>query len=700
MRTIIQNLFGKPTFADDEKNQQTRLIHILLLAMIGMNAIYTSLIGVFRVTHDGYVTANLLLLISQLVLLALLNRGYLRIVAYALVITLWLFITAGISWDWGVQDQFYPAYAIVILLAGWLLNSRFSLSIALLSSAMGWIYLRHNGLLDEGLWQWESLTIIFLLIALLTHLSQQMLFVTLNRLREQERALKQLNADLKYQIQTNAENEQERLYSEAQYRRLLAISPVAIIIGDREDFNVLYANAKSVEIFGAKQPRELLGDTLRRRMSPTIRRQLKEYAQAWNDNHTLKPIEYPFRGIDNELRDIEIVSIPIDFEGRPAILSALHDITARKQSEARYRLLLEKLPVAVVVAAIDTKHIIYANPSAINMLGADSIDQLLDLPFNNFVIPEYEAMSQLRIEMLETAQELPPMEYRYQRLDGVEITVEITTIRTVYQGENVFLSVFTDVTERLELQNQQFELERRRVTLEEQTKTFMMKDTFMTTISHEFRTPLTIINSSKELLERYYERMDAEGRGKHFMKINEQVDYMVSLLDDILFLSQANSGVLKFDPKFVHLEDLCATIFKEFQIEYKDDKHELVYTHTTSTDDPFFSVKEDLIRNTIHNLLDNAVKYSPLGGKVTFTLETTPEHAIIKVSDEGIGIPETFQENLYKPFQRGDNNTLVSSVGLGLAIIKQVVDAHGGTIACESVLNEGTTFTITFPTTK
>lgn len=698
MFTKMQNLFGKPELADDEENQQALLIHGLLLAMIGLNSLYTLVIGLFRDGNEAVLLTNTFLILLHIILLAVLRRGSLQYTIMGIICTSWAFLTVAIIGNIGASNQVYfPAFIVIILLAGWLLDSRYSLAIALLSSAVGWFHIESDGFLSGDVWIWESMTIIFLIVVCITHFSHGLLQRTLDRLRQQEQALKQMNADLQAQIATNAQNEEERRRSETQYRRLLAISPVAMVIGDRETFDVLYANARSMSIFGVKQPKEMLGDTMRRRISAETRNQLKAYAQAWSEDQALKPIEYQFRGADNMIKDLEIVSIPIDFEGRPAILSALHDITLMKQSETRYRLLLENLPVAVMVATVSEKQIIYANPSAVNMLGAEHIDNLLGLPFNTFVIEDNRAMSEARIELLETETELPPLEYRYRRLDGVQITVEITTIRTIYQEQEVFLSAFTDVTDRVEVQKQQFEMERRRLAIAEETKTFMMKDTFITAISHEFRTPLTIINSSKDLLERYYDRMDETKRANHFQKMGEQVAYMVSLLDDILFLSQTNAGIIEFNPNFVHLESLCAEAFTDFKTDHMAGLHELIYTQTSTADEPFFMLQEDLIRKTIHRILDNAVKYSPNGGTVTLSLDITPEQAMIKISDEGIGIAEDDIKNLYDPFQRGQNNTEVSSVGLGLAIIKQIMDTHKGSISCESTLNQGTTFTLTFP---
>ena len=168
---------------------------------------------------------------------------------------------------------------------------------------------------------------------------------------------------------------------------------------------------------------------------------------------------------------------------------------------------------------------------------------------------------------------------------------------------------------------------------------------------------------------------------------------MTQLLNDVLLIGQAEVGKLDFSPQTIDLNQFCRDLVEEMQISTQS--HKIAWNSEGSCINA--NIDEKLLRHILSNLLANALKYSPQGGVVHFELICTPQAAIFRVQDSGIGIPLAEQANLFDSFYRASNVGTISGTGLGLAIVKKSVDLHDGKIAVESEIGVGTTFTVTLP---
>lgn len=224
-----------------------------------------------------------------------------------------------------------------------------------------------------------------------------------------------------------------------------------------------------------------------------------------------------------------------------------------------------------------------------------------------------------------------------------------------------------------------------------------LKSKFTSIVSHEFRTPLAVINSSAEILSTYYDRLSEEKRLTYLIRISEKVKNLTRLMEDVLILSRSETVGFNLEPRPTDMIELCETIIKEVEVAYNQD-HTINFVHA-GIDTPL-NIDPELISHVLHNLLSNAIKYSPSDEKVTLDVRYPNQTLTIKVMDEGIGIPEEHQKQLFQPFQRASNVGTIQGTGIGLTIIKRAVDAHQGTIQCTSIEGEGTTFTITIPISK
>lgn len=233
-----------------------------------------------------------------------------------------------------------------------------------------------------------------------------------------------------------------------------------------------------------------------------------------------------------------------------------------------------------------------------------------------------------------------------------------------------------------------------RVSMEKERELSELKSRFISTTSHEFRTPLTGILSNAELLEHYSNRFSEAKKQELVQRIESSVKYMTSLLDDVLIVGKAETGRLEFKPAQVDLPALCRAVLDEISREQRK-------PHPLN-----FEVKGDispiigdarLLRLTLKNLIDNAMKYSPDGGQVDVTVTYQPEKVVLEVRDNGIGIPLEDQARLFENFHRAGNVGTIAGTGLGLSIVRNSVALHNGTVSIDSRVGAGTSVKICLP---
>ena len=221
-----------------------------------------------------------------------------------------------------------------------------------------------------------------------------------------------------------------------------------------------------------------------------------------------------------------------------------------------------------------------------------------------------------------------------------------------------------------------------------------LKSRFITTVSHEFRTPLTTIAFSAGLLENYSNKISDQKKQTHFQRIKQGIEQMTSLLEDVLVVGKLESGQLDMILEPINLKHLCQTLAERTQERVH--KHQIIFSYRggESQEGAF---DENLLKQLLKNLLSNAIKYSPDGGEIKFEVASENQRAIFTIKDPGIGIPERDRERLFTNFYRGTNIGTISGTGLGLSLVKKIVDLHGGEITIESEENVGTEVRVILP---
>ena len=244
---------------------------------------------------------------------------------------------------------------------------------------------------------------------------------------------------------------------------------------------------------------------------------------------------------------------------------------------------------------------------------------------------------------------------------------------------------------------------------------------YISMAAHELRNPLSAILIFAELLKLDPTYIEDKPQVKKLQFLHSATQKMNKLIDDMLFMGRAESGAFKCNAFPINLVEFCQDLLSRLQLG-NEEKHQIILVPPKITS---AILDQQLLNEIISNLIVNAIKYSPMGGKVSLELDffqesegdkvsvlntlretlftnghlTNVEYSWItfRVRDEGIGIPETELGKIFEMFYRCNNTGKIKGNGLGLTIVKKAVELQGGAIACESKVGIGTTFTVALP---
>ncbi|MBD2091180.1 hybrid sensor histidine kinase/response regulator [Microcoleus sp. FACHB-1515] len=266
-----------------------------------------------------------------------------------------------------------------------------------------------------------------------------------------------------------------------------------------------------------------------------------------------------------------------------------------------------------------------------------------------------------------------------------------------FQVEEVLARVENQLTlRRMQMDLQQAKAEALKA-LEQEKELNRLKTEFVSMISHDFRSPLTSIRGFSELLRQTLPSgkpaLSPDVQARYFEKIDGAIDHMLNLLDEVLLIGSLESGKARYEPIAMDLFSFCQELVEVLQVS--SDRHQLrlVCSGVSNVGE----IDPTLLRQILTNLISNAMKYSPNGGTIQFTLDCQDGWATFQIQDQGIGIPAANQPHLFETFYRCNNVGSIKGTGLGLAVVKRCVETHHGSISIASTEGVGTTVTVTLP---
>lgn len=290
----------------------------------------------------------------------------------------------------------------------------------------------------------------------------------------------------------------------------------------------------------------------------------------------------------------------------------------------------------------------------------------------------------------------------FQMLDAMKATnedhiqTEITINDSVYEllsyfmpESHVFRFYFYDVTAR-----KKAELELVKA-LNMERELNDLKSHFVETVSHEFRTPLTIILSTADILERYSDRISDDKKLDYLVKIKNSVFDLTKLLDNLLVQSSALSLADTFETVNLDIAAFCKDILVDFRSLLENNSNIIVFNSAANL--PAIKADTRLLTYIMKNLLSNAVNFSSEGSDIVLDVFNDDKNIIIQVKNNGIGIPQDDISNLFTQYYRAANVGTIKGTGLGLSTVKNFVEMLGGTISLTSELNKETVVSVFLP---
>jgi PAS domain S-box-containing protein len=435
-------------------------------------------------------------------------------------------------------------------------------------------------------------------------------------------------------------------------------------------------------------------------------------SKKWSD-------EYRYLKADGSYSYVSDKAIIIRNEKGKAIrmIGAMEDITDRRNVEEQNRLLIEENNQNKNIQLNEAKNMYrlladntvdliclhnldttfeYISPSIKKLTGYTPEELMGEFPMN-FVHPKDLATIQKSYGSFITEKEddNAHVEARFKNKKGDYIWFEIKAKIVKEDGKPVsFQTSARDITQKKEVQYAM------KKALVQERELNELRTNLVSTISHEFRTPMTTIRTSAELIEMYIEGhnfVHSAQLQKRINTITEEIDRIVELMNAVLTISKNDAGKTNFKPVAFDLQQICLGVIETSYSHQIDGRK--VKTHFDGDNFTVFADK-NLMEYTLFNLLNNAFKYSEGSGDIVLNLKSINNQIEIQIIDFGIGIPEKDIPKLFNTFFRASNTEGIQGTGLGLYIVKTFTNRNSGTIQVTSELGKGTQVSLHFPLFK
>ncbi|MCU7514416.1 MAG: PAS domain S-box protein [Ignavibacteria bacterium] len=511
-------------------------------------------------------------------------------------------------------------------------------------------------------------------------------------------------------------------------------NPDSINISRLSDGMIIDTNESFCRLTGYSKE-ELLGKTTLQLKLWVRPREREKMVERLLSNETVSNLEAEFRTKEGSLKAVSISITLMEYADEKALLFMIRDVTERKRVESElveykqqlegqieqrnnklselnkslseqigkvekadneitdliifFKTLLDTIPIPILIQDVNNRYT-NCNYIAEEFFGIQKKELIESLSGGSSLISGND-------NDLHPADAKLLNERTFQKLESNVIlangeTRNVIIYRSLYKRKNdqpggIITAIF-DITDR---KKNEVELLK---TLEKEKELNDLKSRFISTASHQFRTPLATIQSSTDLLDMFGRKWPKEKYNEQLAIIQDQIRQMIELLNDVLTVSRAEAGKVEFQPSLCNLHQLCLTAFNEAK-SLANEYHSFALDYKMSEED--FYIDRKLLKYILSNLLGNAVKYTLKKGEIRLTVEREEGLLAIEVSDQGIGIPAKDMINLFEPFYRAENAGNLPGTGLGLSIVKKSVELHGGEIFCRSNVDEGTTFRVILP---
>lgn len=502
--------------------------------------------------------------------------------------------------------------------------------------------------------------------------------------------------------------------AESRYRLLVERLPIIVYLSPIDKItNTTYVSPQIQTILGYS-PDEWVADPLfwQTRLHPEDRERVIKIVKQ--GGFTGQPSDMEYRMVARDGHVVwfhDQIVLVRDERGQPIHWQGLSiDITRHKQAEAQARQSEERFskafrasPVAISITRVSDGKFTEVNDSFLSILGysREEVIGRTALELNIYESPEARAILMQRL--LEQG-EIRDLEMTTRTKSGEMIQALFSTELIELDGEAHALATILDITERkraeTEIRKLNAELEQRvKERTTELERALRTKDEFLANMSHELRTPLNAILGLSESLAEHTAGALNEKQQRYVTTISESGQHLLSLINDILDLAKIESGQIVLNINEVALKKLCQASLRMIN-ELAHKKNQQV---SLDVDESISSIWADerRLKQILVNLLSNAVKFTPENGSLGLEVrgDRQEKKVIFTVWDNGIGISDNDLKRLFRPFIQLDSGLSreVTGTGLGLALVAQMAQLHGGSVNVQSELGRGSRFTVALP---
>lgn len=684
----LRVLLLPPVFDDEDRSRVAVQFHWILVAF-SIGALVSAASMLLATPISPRIAFPGLILALNSVCFVLMRSGRLQAAVIVFTSALWVLISVATYSGAGIYSASFAIYTLIIFLSAVLLSEYWAIVYMVLSLLWGVVMVYQHRQPDSfpGLqamlsFPENTLTIhvtMLLTATTLVYFTARSIKAGFARARASERDLISRNRQLEEQVA-------ERQRAESERDRFFDLSRDVLVIASVNGF-FKRVNPTLESILGYTQE-ELLAvpyysfvhpDDVKNTVNEVLALKSGAGEDIFENRFRCKNGEYRWLSWTTHYADGLLYGVARDVTDIRATQQAL------KESELRYRLLFENTGQATVLYDRNGK-ILHINQYAGRLFGRDS-DELVGEKIGDLIPKHVADRYMIQIQRVIESGEAATIEDTITTADGEGNF--IINIQPVVDADGHFIAaqvITNDITSLKQAERRQFEL-----TLVKERAAFLSD--FLNSVSHDLKTPLTVITTSLYLLERLE---DPQLQREKIQRIGEQTRLVEKYIQDILTISR-----LEYLPsialKAVRVNDQLAEILR--QLRPKIERKALDIQLDLSADFPPITADYDQLFRALINLVENAINYTPNAGEIRLQTTTEEEILCVEISDTGIGIPEDELPHIFEPFYRSAHarKLLDGGTGLGLAIVRKIMDVHGFDIQVSSQPGQGTTFRMTIP---
>ncbi|MCK9426048.1 MAG: PAS domain S-box protein [Ignavibacteriaceae bacterium] len=493
-----------------------------------------------------------------------------------------------------------------------------------------------------------------------------------------------------FDITDRKKAELDLIESGKKYRQLIENASEIILLTDKNG-NFTFANDAALKFSGYTFEEmtsfnflDLVHKDHKKKVSTFYYRQLIRKDETTS-------LQFPFYTKDRSFKWLEQnVKLLTEGEKITGFQLIARDITKRKEAEEKVLLLsraVEKSPATIMITDAEG-NIEYVNQKFIDLTGY-TFEEVKGK--NPRILKSGEKSEEEYKELWKTIKS--GKEWRgefHNRKKNGELYWESASIVQIKNGKTFYLAVKEDITERKLVEE---ELIKAKEIAEQSNK---LKDSFIANISHEIRTPLNGILGMTSIIKEIYSPNINGDEVEYFTAINKSSERIIRTIDLILNYSQLETRTFTFIPKQIELSTICKSLVSKFGVAAKSKSLSLSFDNKLGQ--VFIAASEYSITQVISNLIENAIIYTKSGFVKVHLYQSAQDEIMLDVIDSGIGISSKYLDHIFEPYRQEEMGygRPYEGLGLGLALVKKILDLHNATTSVKSKKGEGTTFTINF----